>query len=223
MNELADFLHRLGPEMLRRTYEHLDLTFFSIVSAVAIALPLGIALTRRRLARFAALALGLASLIQTIPALALLSLTVLLFALVRLPLLGNGPAMTALVLYALLPILRNTYIGIRQVDAVTVEVARAMGMKPRQVLFRVQLPLALPVIMAGIRTATVWTIGMATLAALVGGGGLGNLIMIGLRSIRLDYLLAGTLPAALIALLLDGLLGWLERWLNPSAAGVAEP
>lgn len=218
-SELTDFFNRLGPEMLRRTYEHLDLTFFSMVGAVAIALPLGIALTRRRLARFAAATLGLASLIQTIPALALLAFIVLLFALVRLPPLGNGPAMTALVLYALLPILRNTYIGIRQVDAVTVEVARAMGMKPRQVLFRIQLPLALPVIMAGIRTATVWTIGMATLAALVGGGGLGNPIMIGLRSIRLDYLLAGTLPAALLALLLDGVLGWLERWLNPSAIG----
>lgn len=223
MSELVDFFQRLGPEMLRRTYEHVDLTFFSMLGAVAIALPLGIALTQRRLGRLAGPALGLASLIQTVPALALLALIVLLFALVRLPPLGNGPATTALVLYALLPILRNTYIGIRQVDAVVVDVARAMGMTPGQVLFRVQLPLALPVIMAGIRTATVWTIGMATLAALVGGGGLGNLIMIGLRTIRLDYLLAGTLPAALLALLLDGLLGWLERWLNPAAAGPAEP
>jgi len=204
--------------MLRRTFEHLDLTFFSVIIAVAVALPLGIALTRGKLARLAPLALGMASLIQTIPSLALLALVVLLFALAALPPVGNSPTMAVLVLYALLPILRNTMIGIRQVDPVMVEVALGMGMKPRQVLFRVELPLALPIIMAGIRTATVWTIGMATLAALAGGGGLGNLIMIGLRSIRLDYLIAGTVPAALLALIIDALLGWLERWLSPAAA-----
>lgn len=221
--ELAAFFAKLGPEMLRRTYEHVDLTFFSMLIAVALALPLGIVLARGPLAALAPLAIGLASLVQTIPALALLSFIVLLFALTALPPVGNAPAMAALVLYALLPILRNTYIGIRQVDPLLVEVARAMGMKPSQVLFSVELPLALPVIMAGIRTATVWTIGMATLAALAGGGGLGNLIMIGLRSIQVDYLIAGTAPAALLALISDALLGWLERWLSPAGARPIEP
>jgi len=221
LNEVALFFEKLGPEMLRRTYEHVDLTFFSMLIAVAIALPLGIVLSRSSSKSLAFATLGIASLIQTIPALALLSAIVLLFAVAALPPVGNAPAMAALVLYALLPILRNTAVGIRQVDPVTVEVARAMGMKPRQVLFNVELPLALPVIMGGIRTATVWTIGMATLAALAGGGGLGNLIMIGLRSIRLDYLLAGTLPAAALALVFDTLLGWLERWLSPATAAEA--
>ncbi len=221
LNDVALFFEKLGPEMLRRTYEHVDLTFFSMLIAVAIALPLGIMLSRSSSKSLAFATLGIASLIQTIPALALLSAIVLLFAVAALPPVGNAPAMAALVLYALLPILRNTAVGIRQVDPVTVEVARAMGMKPRQVLFNVELPLALPVIMGGIRTATVWTIGMATLAALAGGGGLGNLIMIGLRSIRLDYLLAGTLPAATLALVFDTLLGWLERWLSPATAAEA--
>jgi len=122
------------------------------------------------------------------------------------------------VLYALLPILRNTYTGIRQVDPAIIEVATGMGMKPRQVLFSVELPLSLPFIMAGIRIAMVWTIGIATLCGLIGAGGLGDLILKGLRSIKMDYLLAGTLPAALLALVSDWILGWLEKWLTASGA-----
>lgn len=214
---MIDFWGKLGADILARTYEHLFLTFFSMLAAVVIALPLGVALTRGRGRGFAPYALGVASVVQTIPGLALLAFVVLLFALMNLPAIGNPPAMVALVLYALLPILRNTTVGIQQVDPAVVEVARAMGMRPSQVLWRVELPLALPVIMGGIRTATVWTIGMATLAALAGGEGLGNLIMIGLRTIQMDYLLAGTLPAAALALIFDGLLGWVERWLSPAA------
>ena len=130
-------------------------------------------------------------------------------------LLSATVSLVALVLYALLPILRNTYTGIQQVDRSIIEVATGMGMKPYQILFSVELPLSLPVIMTGIRIATVWTIGVATLCGLIGAGGLGDLIIKGLRSIQLDYLLAGTLPAATMAILFDWLLSRVEKWLTP--------
>ena len=123
--------------------------------------------------------------------------------------------MVALVLYALLPILRNTYTGIRQVDESVIEVATGMGMKPVQILFSIELPLSLPVIMTGIRISTVWTIGVATLCGLIGAGGLGDLIIKGLRSIQIDYLLAGTIPAAILAIIFDWILSLVEKWLTP--------
>jgi osmoprotectant transport system permease protein len=212
---VSAFIEKLGPEILTRTYEHVYLVFLAMVAAVVIALPLGVCLTRTRWARLAGVVMGSAGTIQTVPSLALISFIVLVFALVRLPTIGVLPALVALVLYALLPILRNTYTGIRQVDPSIVEVARGMGMKPRQVLFSVELPLSLPVIMAGVRISTVWTIGIATLCGLIGAGGLGDLILKGLRSIRMDYLIAGTLPAAALALASDAALGWLEGWLTP--------
>jgi osmoprotectant transport system permease protein len=159
--------------------------------------------------------MGIAGAIQTIPSLALIAFIVVVFAVIKLPTIGTIPAMVALVMYALLPILRNTYTGIRQVDDSIIEVAVGMGMKSRQILFAVELPLALPVIMAGIRISTVWTIGVAALCGLIGAGGLGDLIIKGLRSIRSDYLLAGTVPAAMLALLFDWLLGLVEKWLTP--------
>jgi osmoprotectant transport system permease protein len=223
------FLERFGPEIAAHTFEHVYLTFVSLAAAVAVAIPLGIYLTRTRWPRLAASVMSAAGIVQTIPSLALLALMVTFFMLVNrlyggpewyreggiLPTIGVLPAVLALVLYALLPILRNTYTGIRQVDPDTVEVARGMGMTPRQVLGRVELPLALPFIIAGIRIATVWTIGIATLCGLVGAGGLGDLIMKGLRSNRLDYLVAGTIPAALLALVFDSLMAFIERWLSP--------
>ena len=153
--------------------------------------------------------------IQTVPSLALIAFIVLVFALVALPTIGTVPAIVALVLYALLPILRNTYTGIRQVDPAIIEVARGMGMRAYQILFSVELPLSIPVIMAGIRISTVWTIGVATLCALIGAGGLGDLILKGLRSIQMDYLVAGTVPAAALALVFDWGLARLENWLTP--------
>jgi len=164
--------------------------------------------------------MGIAGSIQTIPSLALIAFIVVIFAFMGLPTIGTVPALVALVLYALLPILRNTYTGIRQVDASIIEVATGMGMKPYQILLSVELPLSLPVIMAGIRISTVWTIGVATLCALIGAGGLGDLIIKGLRSIRLDYLSAGTLPAAALALVLDWILGLIEKWLTPEGLRV---
>lgn len=215
MNILMSFFQKLGQEILDCTYEHIYLTFTAMVIAIFIAVPLGIYLTRSRWPKFASIVMGTAGVMQTIPALALLSFIVLIFALIDLPTIGTLPAIVALVLYALLPILRNTYTGIRQVDPSIIEVATGMGMKPRQILFSVELPLSIPVIMAGIRISTVWTIGIATLCALIGAGGLGDLIIRGLRSIQVDYLLAGTVPAAALALTFDWILGKLEKWFTP--------
>ncbi len=219
---LTDFWQKLGPDIIQRTGEHLHLTFLAIVIAVAIALPLGILLARTRWTRLGNIVMSGAGVIQTIPSLAMLALIVLLFALLPLPTVGTLPALVALVLYALLPILRNTYTGIRQVDPAVIEVATGLGMKPRQILFSIQLPLSVPVIMAGIRISTVWTIGVATLTGLIGAGGLGDLILRGLRAIQIDYLLAGTIPAALLALVFDFTLGKVEGWLSPASSGGEE-
>jgi osmoprotectant transport system permease protein len=218
MNGISSFFQKLGPEMLDRTFEHVYLTFFSVLIAVGIALPLGIYLTRSRWRNAAALVLGAAGVIQTVPGLALISFIVAIFALVALPTIGPAPALVALSLYAVLPILRNTYTGIRQVDSAYIEVAKGMGMTPGQILLHVEMPLSLPFIMAGIRIATVWTIGVATLCGLIGAGGLGDLIIKGLRSMQMDYLLAGTFPAAIMALAFDGVLARLERWLSPETS-----
>jgi osmoprotectant transport system permease protein len=215
MSALTSFFEKLGPEMLERTYEHVYLVFLAMIIAIIIALPLGIYLARSRWAKLTSAIMGAAGVIQTVPSLALIAFIVLVFALIALPTIGTLPALVALVLYALLPILRNTYTGIRQVDPSITEVATGMGMKPHQILFSVELPLSLPVIMAGIRISTVWTIGIATLCGLIGAGGLGDLIIKGLRSIQMDYLLAGTIPAAALALIFDWALACLEKWLTP--------
>ena len=218
LSSLRGFFDKLGGDILTATWEHILLTMIGIGVAIAVGVPLGIYLTRTRWPRLASVFLGAAGMVQTVPTLAMIAFIVLIFALLPgLPTIGFLPGVFALILYALLPILRNTYTGIRQVDPAVTEVAVGMGMTPRQVLFRVELPLSLPVIMAGIRISTVWTIGIATLAGLIGAGGLGDLIFRGLRSLprTADYLIAGTVPAALLALVLDFFLGRLERWLTP--------
>ena len=215
MNTLHIFWGKLGPEIIQRTHEHIYLTFTAMVIAVLIALPVGIYLSKSKRPRLVSVVMGIAGMIQTVPSLALVSFIVIVFALVSLPTIGTVPAIVALVLYALLPIIRNTYTGIKQVDPATIEVATGMGMKRSQILFSVELPLSLPVIMAGIRIATVWTIGVATLCGLIGAGGLGDLILKGLRSMLMDYLLAGTIPAAVLALIFDWTLGAIEKWLTP--------
>lgn len=222
MTSMRLFFLKLGPDMLRYTIDHLYLTLVAIVLAAVIAVPLGVFLTRTRSARLPSLVLGVTGIVQTVPSLALIAFIVLFFALAGLSTIGFFPALVALVLYALLPILRNTYTGIRQVDPAVVEVAAGMGMRPRQILWRVELPLSLPVIMAGLRISTVWTIGIATLCGLIGAGGLGELIFRGLRSLprTADYLVAGTIPAALLALGADALLGAFEKWFTP--AGLRE-
>lgn len=217
MTTISAFFTKLGGDMVTYTIDHLYLSFLAIAIAVAIAVPLGIYLTRTRWRRVPAVVLGVAGIVQTVPSLALIAFIVLFFAMAGLQTIGFLPALVALVLYALLPILRNTYTGIRQVDPAVIEVATGMGMRPHQILLQVELPLSLPVIMAGVRIATVWTIGIATLCGLIGAGGLGELIFRGLRSLprTADYLVAGTIPAALLALAADTILGAVERWLTP--------
>ena len=232
---MVEFFSKLGPDIAVHTYEHVYLTFISLTLAVIIAVPLGIFIAKSRRQKLSSVVMGVANLIQTIPSLALLAFMIAVFLLINrlyggpewyktgglLPTIGTLPAVVALVLYALLPILRNTFTGIRQVDPSVVEVAQGMGMTRRQILTRVELPLSLPFIMSGVRISTVWTIGIATLCGLVGAGGLGDLIMQGLRSNQLDYLIAGTVPAAILALLFDGLMGLVERWLTPEGMKAA--
>lgn len=193
------------------TGRHLLLTAGSVLAAALVSIPLGILLARRR--RWAGPILGAAGVIQTVPSLALLAFMI--------PVLGLGldAAYAALILYALLPVLRNTYAGILEVDADLVEAAHGIGLTPGQVLWRVELPLAARTIMAGVRTATVITIGVATLAAFIGAGGLGEPIVTGLQLNDTRLVLAGAVPAALLALLADGLLGWVERRLTPGVQG----
>jgi osmoprotectant transport system permease protein len=186
-----------------------------VMSAMAVAIllgvPLGILLTRRPATR--RWVLGIASAVQTIPSLALFGF------LIPIPLIGGiGPrtVIVSLVLYALLPILRNTFVGISSVDAAVCESAIAMGMTDGQLLRQVQLPLAARTILAGIRVATVTTIGTATIAAAIGGGGLGVFIFRGVASVDSAQILAGAVPAAALALLADGGLGWIERRFSPA-------
>ena len=188
----------------------------SVFLATCIAVPLGILITRRAWA--SRIALGGAGVMQTIPSLALLAF------LIAVPGLGltTRSAITALTLYALLPILRNTYTGLREVDPDLVDAARGMGLTDRQTLLRIQLPLATRTIMAGIRTATVITVGFATLAAFIGAGGLGEPIVTGLYLNDIRLILTGALPAAVLALLADGLLGLLEAVWTPTGLRGAE-
>jgi osmoprotectant transport system permease protein len=193
-------------EIAQLTSEHFILVVVALAIAAAIAIPLGILLTRRAIWRGPVL--GFANVMQTIPSLALFGF------LIPIPFIGGigkRTAIVALVLYALLPILRNTLTGILGVDAAVRESALAMGMTGRQLLWQVEMPLAARTIMAGLRIATVTTIGTATIAAAIGGGGLGVFIFRGIASVDTAQILAGAIPAALLALMADGGLGWIER------------
>jgi osmoprotectant transport system permease protein len=202
---------RLSSEILSLTLQHLQLVAIAILVAAGIGLPAAVLLTRRPGAR--RWATGFASVAQTIPSLALFGF------LVPLPFIGGigqRTAIIALCLYALLPILRNTLTGILGVDPAVRESAVAMGMTPRQVLWNVELPLAVPAIVAGLRIATVTTIGTATIAAAIGGGGLGVFIFRGLAMFDKSAVLAGAVPAAAMALVADEGLEWIERKLSPA-------
>jgi osmoprotectant transport system permease protein len=199
--------HRV--EILDTTLEHLILVVIAMAFAILIGLPLGMFVVQRPALR--RIALGVASILQTIPSLALFGF------LIPIPFIGGigrRTAIVALVLYALLPILRNTYVGLTGIDPAVLEAAEAMGMTNAQILWRVRLPLALAVILAGIRTATVITIGIATIAAAIGAGGLGTFIFRGVAMVSDAVILAGAIPAALLAILADLLLGLLERRLR---------
>ncbi len=207
METLRFFLERRA-DIATQTAEHVFLVAVSVGIAVAIGVPLGILLTRRP--SLATPVIGFANVTQTIPSLALFGF------LIPIPLIGgigNTTAIVALVLYALLPLLRNTYAGIQSVEPSVVEAGRGMGMTDLERLRLIEIPLSLPTILAGVRIATVNAIGLATIAAAVGAGGLGNSILRGLSMVDSRLILAGAVPAAALALVADGLLGRFERWL----------
>ncbi len=191
----------------RQVIEHIQLTLFAMMLAVCVGVSAGIILTRFH--RFATPVLGIASVIQTIPSLALLALMI--------PLLGIGmvPAIAALFLYALLPIMRNTYTAIDEVDPAVIEVGRGMGMTERQILIKLEIPLCVPMVMAGIRTSTVICVGIATLCTFIGAGGLGTMIMEGMQTKGNVLIMVGVIPAIILALLLDGLMALMQKLLTP--------
>jgi osmoprotectant transport system permease protein len=209
MSVLQFILHN-RTEVLELTAEHLWLVGASIALAVLIGIPLGILITRWPV--LSKPILGGANIIQTIPSLALFGF------LLPAPWIGaraDRLAIVALTFYALLPLIRNTYTGIKGVDPAVVEAGRGMGMTDRQLLWQVQLPLALSVIIAGVRVATVLSIGVATIAAAIGAGGLGEYIFRGLAMVNNQVIMAGAIPAAGLALFADASLGWLEKRLSP--------
>jgi osmoprotectant transport system permease protein len=208
-DSFVSFMTGRWNETLRLGWEHLQLTLAAVLLAVVVAVPLGIAIARSHYGE--RVALGTAGIVQTIPSLALLAF------MIAIPGLGLSirSAILALFLYAVLPILRNTHTGLNDVDAELLDAATGLGLTPRQILFRVQLPLATRTIMAGIRTATVISIGVATLAAFIGAGGLGEPIVTGLYLNDTWLILSGAIPAALLALAADALLGRVEHWLTP--------
>ncbi|MEO6838170.1 MAG: ABC transporter permease/substrate-binding protein [Ginsengibacter sp.] len=207
MNEtsqsLFDFMREQSGKILDQLLQHIGLTFISLLIAVIIGVPLGIFISRKK--KFSAPVLGFTGILQTIPSIALLGFMI--------PLLGIGPvpAIVALFLYALLPIVRNTFTGITGVDATVVESARGMGMSYWQILRKVELPLSMPVILAGIRTATVINVGVATLASYIGAGGLGEFIFGGIALNNTNMILAGAIPAALLAIGFDFILSKIQK------------
>ncbi len=204
-------------EVLVLAGQHLWMVLVSLAIACAIGIPAGIAMTRRP--RLEKAILGFANVVQTIPSLALFGF------LIPVPFIGGIGARTAivaLVLYALLPVVRNTYAGIQGVDRSVREAGRGMGMTDGQLLWRVEFPLAMGVILAGIRVAAITSVGIATIAAAIGAGGLGVYIFRGVASVNTTLILAGSVPAALLALGTDAGLGWLERRLTPPQASLPQ-
>lgn len=206
---MAEFWTRYGEEILQRSGQHLFLVGVAMAIAILIGIPLGILITRYP--KFARPILGFANVMQTIPSLALFGF------LLPIPLIGGigeKTAIVALVLYSLLPIIRNTFVGINSVDPAVREAGRGIGMSDQQLLFQVEIPLAMSVILSGVRVATVIGIGLATIASAIGAGGLGEFIFRGVAIVDNQLILAGAIPAAIMALGADWGLGWVERRLT---------
>lgn len=197
------FIVEQHEKLMGQVIQHLGLTFLSLFLAILIGLPLGILIARKR--KLSNPVLGIAGILQTIPSIALLGFMIPAFGI------GATPAIVALLIYALLPIIRNTYTGITEVNPIFIEAAKAMGMNRKQLLFKVELPLAMPVIIAGIRTAAVINVGVATLASFVAAGGLGEFIFGGISLNNTNMILAGAIPAALLAVLLDQIIAVLQK------------
>jgi osmoprotectant transport system permease protein len=214
MMHFLEFVRKHQLEIATLTLEHLRLVLWSMAIALAIGIPVGILLTKHP--RLRAIVLGGNNIIQTIPSLALFGL------LLPVPWLGaraDRLTITALALYALLPIVRNTFTGVAEVDPTVLEVATGMGLTPAQVLWQVELPLAAPFILGGVRVAAVITIGIATIAAAIGAGGLGEFIFRGLAMVDNNVILAGAIPAAMMALVADAAIGMIQRLISRPRRG----
>ncbi|MBG9982766.1 ABC transporter permease [Aerococcaceae bacterium DSM 111020] len=208
MKVITDFISKNGGQLLELIGEHIYISAFSLIIGALIAVPLGILLTRipKKIADFI---IGIVSVLQTLPSLALLALMIPLFGI------GTKPAIVALIIYSLLPILRNTYTGIDGVESDLIDAAKGMGMTDWQLLTKVELPQAAPVIMAGIRLSATYVISWATLASYIGAGGLGDFIFTGMNLYQPDLIIAGTIPVIILALITDFSLRAVENKLTP--------
>ncbi|MEK4847557.1 ABC transporter permease [Bacillus sp. FSL W8-0183] len=207
MDQIIDFLEKNGGELLTKMWEHLYISLIAVVLGIIVAVPLGVILTRMK--RGAGFVIGVVNIFQTLPSLAILAFFI--------PILGVGkiPAIVALFFYSVLPILRNTYAGVQGVNKNLLESGKGIGMTTWEQIRLVELPLAAPVIMAGVRTSTIYLIGWTTLAAFIGGGGLGDYILIGLQLYQPEYIIAGAIPVTILAVIIDLTLMKLEKKVTP--------
>ncbi|MDQ0205761.1 ABC transporter permease [Alkalicoccobacillus murimartini] len=207
MNAVTEFLQANGSELLLKTWEHIYISYLAVILGIIVAIPLGIALTR--VPRVAQWVIGIVSVMQTIPSLAILAFFI--------PFLGIGtvPAVLALFIYSVLPILRNTYTSVKDVDDSLIEAGRGMGMTTWERIKGIELPLASPVIMAGIRVSSVYLIGWAALASFIGAGGLGDFIFSGLNLYDAAFIIGGAIPVTILALLTDIIFGRIEKLVTP--------
>ncbi|AWM75028.1 MULTISPECIES: ABC transporter permease [Lactobacillus] len=204
---MSAFFAQHGSELLVKTWQQIYISAISLGLGILVAVPLSVILMKFK--RIAKVVIAIASMLQTIPALALLAIMIPFFGV------GKVPAIIALFLYSLMPILRNTYVGLTDVNQDTIDSARGLGMTNMQLILKVDIPLAMPVIMAGIRLSAIYVIAWATLASYIGAGGLGDFIFNGLSLYQTDLIFGGTIPVIILALLTDYLLGKLERKLTP--------
>lgn len=207
MDQIIDFLEKNGGELLTKMWEHLYISLIAVVLGIIVAVPLGVILTRMK--RGAGFVIGIVNIFQTLPSLAILAFFI--------PILGVGkiPAIVALFFYSVLPILRNTYAGVQGVNKNLLESGKGIGMTTWEQIRLVELPLAVPVIMAGVRTSTIYLIGWTTLAAFIGGGGLGDYILIGLQLYQPEFIIAGAIPVTILAVIIDLSLMKLEKKVTP--------
>lgn len=204
---MNDFINKYGSELFVKIGEHLYISMIALFIGSVIAIPLGILVSRNK--RVSNFVIGITSLLQTIPSLALLAIMV--------PLVGVGrlPAILALVIYSLLPILRNTVLGIESVDENIMDAAKGMGMNNMQQIFRVQIPLALPVIISGVRLSATYVLAWATIASYIGAGGMGDFIFAGLNNYNVTLILIGTLSITLLTVIVDYIFERLEKRMTP--------
>lgn len=201
------FVFSRKSEILKLLWQHIELTLLAVLIAVIVGIPLGIFIAKVK--KLSKPILGITNLIQAIPSLALLGFLI--------PVLGIGskPAIVMVVLYSLLPIVKNCYTGLSNISDDILEAAKGMGMTKNQILRKVQLPLAMPIIMAGIRISAVTAVGLMTIAAFIGAGGLGQMVFTGVQSVNNNMILAGAIPACILALLMDYIIGKLEKKIVP--------